>query len=271
MRTNTRQRIASAVVLIVAVLVCVFSGKIPSLALIFLFGVCSIHELECNFFGCSPTSPDYICSQLFFVLCFIYFGFWGLGENALIFIPLGITQSCLLLYYLFATRMESRKMVQFFVRIPALAGIFVTIPFMSALSLLRYPTWVECFLLLSVVNFGMDIGAWFWGQRLGKRPLYPSVSPNKTVEGFVGGVLSTLLLAGVGLYVLTGTLGLRELLIILILPGLSQLGDLSQSKLKRQIGIKDSSALIPGHGGVYDRIDSIMFTAPFMASLQAWL
>jgi len=114
-------------------------------------------------------------------------------------------------------------------------------------------------LLLSVWAF--DTGAYFAGRRFGRRPFMAHISPAKTVEGVLGGtavvtVVSALLVAGLGHPWLAG--------VVLgpIVAAAAQAGDLAESMLKRAAGAKDSSTLIPGHGGVLDRIDSFLFAAP---------
>ena len=110
--------------------------------------------------------------------------------------------------------------------------------------------------------FGTDIFAYFVGTIIGSHKLCPSISPKKTVEGSIGGILGSVLLCGLfGLLFLPT--GVTNCLLIGVVGGVtSQIGDLSASILKRKIGIKDWSSLIPGHGGVLDRIDSMLFTAP---------
>jgi phosphatidate cytidylyltransferase len=110
--------------------------------------------------------------------------------------------------------------------------------------------------------FGTDIFAYFTGMAIGSRKLCPQISPKKTVEGAIGGVLGSVLLCGAfGFFFLPA--GFGSCIAIGIIGGVtSQLGDLSASVLKRKIGIKDWSSLIPGHGGILDRVDSILFTAP---------
>ncbi len=112
-----------------------------------------------------------------------------------------------------------------------------------------------------LVTSAVDTGAYFAGKALGRHKLAPEVSPGKTWEGSVGGFLAGVLLAAV--------LGawLRLPLAFSLTAGsligvVAQLGDLSKSAIKREIGIKDFGALIPGHGGVLDRFDSLLFTAP---------
>ncbi len=106
----------------------------------------------------------------------------------------------------------------------------------------------------------MGIGRW-----LGRHKLAPAVSPNKTVEGFIGGIVGAL---AIGVLMYFWKFHRLEWYHVLILAGgcsiFGQLGDLVESMWKRSIGIKDSSPIIPGHGGVLDRFDSLLFAAPFM-------
>lgn len=123
-------------------------------------------------------------------------------------------------------------------------------------------------LLPLVLTWINDSGAFFVGKRFGKRRLMPSVSPGKTIAGAVGAVVACLL--GTWAYfefllVPYANLGLSwaGLLIFgIAISAAAQVGDLAESQLKRQAGVKDSSALIPGHGGVLDRLDSLFFTIP---------
>jgi phosphatidate cytidylyltransferase len=106
----------------------------------------------------------------------------------------------------------------------------------------------------------MGIGSW-----LGKHKLAPTVSPNKTVEGFIGGLVGGLAIGVLMIFWLFR--GVTWYHVLIIAAGCSlfgQLGDLVESMWKRSLGIKDSSAIIPGHGGVLDRFDSLLFAAPFM-------
>lgn len=116
-----------------------------------------------------------------------------------------------------------------------------------------------------VASFATDIGAYFVGRAFGRRKLAPEISPGKTVEGSVGGILVSFL----ALAVYTGWVrevfpfGLLELwLFSLLLSLAAQLGDLAESMLKRYCGVKDSGRFLPGHGGLLDRIDSLLFTFP---------
>jgi len=121
-------------------------------------------------------------------------------------------------------------------------------------------SWI--FLLLVIVMCG-DTGAYYVGSTLGRRKLYPVVSPNKSVEGALGGLAGSL----VGALIASRTF-FPELTTIdcigtaLLLGPIGQLGDLFESLLKRSCGVKDSGSIVPGHGGILDRLDSIVFAAP---------
>lgn len=117
-----------------------------------------------------------------------------------------------------------------------------------------------------------DTGAYLVGSRWGKRRLAPSISPKKSVEGSIGGLLLVLLSAVVLRLLLFPELSwLRILLIAAVVAIFGTLGDLFESSLKRRAGVKDSGKLIPGHGGILDRIDSLLLAVPAVYLLLAFL
>ncbi|MFN8005884.1 MAG: phosphatidate cytidylyltransferase [Terriglobia bacterium] len=122
--------------------------------------------------------------------------------------------------------------------------------------------WV--FFLLIVVWFG-DTAAYYIGGSLGKHLLAPNLSPKKTVEGAWGGLLGSALAAVVSKKIFLPQASLVELILLALVIGVvSQIGDLSESALKRAAGVKDSSKLLPGHGGMLDRIDGVLFGSPIL-------
>jgi len=122
----------------------------------------------------------------------------------------------------------------------------------------------EMLLYLFTLVWIADIGAFFSGRRFGKHKLAPNISPGKTWEGLVGGVIANLIWI-LAVYLLTAGwgLGLMQFLVIGIATSMiSVVGDLFESILKREAGVKDSGKLLPGHGGVLDRIDSVIAASP---------
>jgi phosphatidate cytidylyltransferase len=132
------------------------------------------------------------------------------------------------------------------------------------------PSGALVLILPLVLTWASDIGAFAVGRTIGSHRLIPAVSPGKSVEGAIGGLVTSILISW--LYVTTllhpaTSLALRggvfgALLFGAIISAVAQLGDLTESLLKREAGVKDSSALIPGHGGVLDRVDSLLFVLP---------
>jgi phosphatidate cytidylyltransferase len=122
----------------------------------------------------------------------------------------------------------------------------------------------EKYLLLYIlfVIWIFDTASYFTGITIGKHHFFPSISPHKTVEGFTGGMISVVLMA-IAASFFTDKEYFPHLLAISLLTAIAgQIGDLSESLIKRNIGVKDSSNVIPGHGGILDRFDSLFFAAP---------
>jgi phosphatidate cytidylyltransferase len=146
-----------------------------------------------------------------------------------------------------------------------LMGLLVLIPTWVALVYVRQQeagAWLVLLLMLIVAM--ADSGGYFAGKRFGKHKLAPAVSPGKTWEGFAGGLIANCLLATV----LSVSLDVDLLLIlVLVVPTslISVLGDLLESMLKRHAGIKDSGVILPGHGGILDRVDGVTAAAPVFA------
>ena len=140
--------------------------------------------------------------------------------------------------------------------------LYIGLP-LGALAAVRLIGGREAVLLLMATIVISDSAQYYTGRMFGKRPLAPAISPKKTVEGAIGGIVfgTAAMFAG-GLRVFPTAGPLMLLLVSATVVGMGIVGDLFESLLKRSAGVKDSSSLIPGHGGVLDRIDSWLFAGP---------
>lgn len=143
-------------------------------------------------------------------------------------------------------------------------------PFFPIVLIMRYTAlqdgmWIPVFAIGCISTWICDSFALFGGKLFGKHHIVPHVSPNKTLEGFISGAVCAAL-AGIGLYyALRGSFDVSMLLCVVtafVASTMGQIGDLAASLLKRMSGFKDYSNLIPGHGGVMDRVDSLLFSIP---------
>ncbi|MDD2218162.1 MAG: phosphatidate cytidylyltransferase [Eubacteriales bacterium] len=145
-----------------------------------------------------------------------------------------------------------------------ITGIFYVVFFSYHVVLVEQSEYSILIWLIFLSAFGTDIMAYFSGYLFGKHKLCPKISPKKTIEGSIGGTLGSIILC-VGFGALFAEGIIIHCAVIGLLGGIiSQLGDLTASIFKRKMGIKDYGNLIPGHGGVLDRFDSVLFTAPMV-------
>ncbi len=155
-------------------------------------------------------------------------------------------------------------------------GFLTLIPFLWSVIILRASDisvdpyhGAKLVLYVCFLVWAADSGAYFAGKSMGKRKMAPHVSPNKTIEGLIGGIIAALIVGWLfaGWFDIQFTSPLHMVIITLITVVISVLGDLVESMFKRVSGIKDSSNIIPGHGGILDRIDSLTAAFPVFALL----
>ena len=266
--SNTQLRLISAFVMMAIVITCIALGETSCLILFGIMGVFVTDELVKNFLGFSRSHISYVLSLLGFVVGYGYFNFLDISEDYFkAFNNAGLILNALLMYYLFIVKHESKFILKLLKNYTFLVGLFLLIPFMNIAYLVHTQNWVAMIMGIVILNFMVDSAAWFFGKNWGKHKLWPKVSPKKTIEGALGGVITSVIATSIFWHFAVGTPSYTLVFAFLILAGCAQLGDLVQSKMKRQFEIKDSSNLIPGHGGMYDRVDSLLFVTP----LYVWV
>lgn len=186
-------------------------------------------------------------------------GFQGIaGVTAAV---LGGTLFILLLSFLFRERDPGESLTGVAV---ILFGVFyVTWTLGHLISLRAEPLGIALVFFVVLVTWSGDTGAYYTGRRLGRVKLAPRISPGKTLEGAVGGLAASALAGGVSSVWFLSAFPVGEAVLLGLALGASgQVGDLIESMFKRSGGIKDSGWIVPGHGGILDRVDGLIFTAP---------
>jgi len=269
---NLAQRALVAVVAVPIVLVVLYLGRPePTFALIFAAAVIAMDE----FFAMTIRDPGHRRASVVLGAIACAALYWlhphslhGSSRLALVAGGIGPTLAPVLavvpamLYYLF----RYGDMTQAAARTAATVTGIVYAGFLAMfLAITRREFGGDAVVLILLVAWIGDTGAYFAGRFLGKRKLYPAVSPKKTWAGAVGGLAGSVVAVGVMKLVRMEHLSWLDAVAIGI-PGaiLGQVGDLAESLLKRSVGVKDSGALLPGHGGILDRIDAVLFIGPYV-------
>jgi phosphatidate cytidylyltransferase len=256
----------------ILVAVCVAFGKLATLTLWMFVGMLCIDELLINFAGLARKHPLYLSILTFFLLLYMATNiFIDARMTRVCFTIASIVFNFFLMYYLFKIPLEEEFMVKNSKKYPGMLTVVAILPILSFGIYFETDSWRQVLAEILIVTFSMDTGAWFFGKNFGKRKLWPVVSPKKTVEGLIGGMCTSAIIGSVCWYYLFDDYRWYYSGIFAICGALSQVGDLIQSKIKREFKIKDSSNLIPGHGGIYDRIDSLIFLSPFFVIVVKYL
>lgn len=153
------------------------------------------------------------------------------------------------------------------VYVRALMGLLILVPAWFSVMYLRSMAKGEWIVLLALlIVAAADVGAYFSGRQFGRNKLAPDVSPGKSWEGVAGGMVLATIVAAVFVTFLSGALPpIKYLIVVMLVALISVVGDLLESMVKRACGVKDSSNLLPGHGGVLDRVDGLVAALPIIS------
>lgn len=250
-----KTRILSGLIMVPLLAVLYFGGYVL-MAACFIIAAAGVYEFFKGFHA-MDIHPSYPIAFASTVLLYVINLFVKDDSVYMLWLFVSVLASLL---YLFS--IEKRKLED---AMATITGI-VYVVFFSYHVLLVEQTGAAGILIWLIVlsAFGTDIFAYFTGMAIGKHKLCPKISPKKSIEGSVGGILGSIVLCGAFGYFFAEKY-LVHCLVIGLLGGIvSQFGDLTASVFKRKMGIKDYGNLIPGHGGVLDRFDSVLFTAPLV-------
>ena len=263
-----KTRVLSGLIMLPLLIIVIIRGWVL-FAGCFVLSLMALYEFFRGFkeMGIKPSYSIAAGSTVLLYLLGLLQGLYRTGHDGLAFsvsaeaVMLWIFVSMLAcLLYLFS--IEKRKLEDAMV---TAVSIFYIVFFCYHIAALGMdPLWSLFVWLVIITAFGTDICAYFAGVLMGKHKLCPKISPKKTWEGAIGGIIGSVVLCG-----LFGFFFARPVLIHCIIIGvlgsiISMFGDLTASIFKRKMGIKDYGNLIPGHGGILDRFDSVLFTGPFV-------
>lgn len=257
-REPIKQRILTSLVAL-PLLICLIVWGSSVLFAVVVTGVIFLAQLEFNRMGLAEQyRPHQIIAALVgaTIVPLLHFG----GTELLL--P-WLIAAFLVLSLLFLFVFRSLERVHYHFGWICLGLIYLPL-ILSHLFLLRLEPSGRQWIFLTLMAVMMcDSFAYFAGSKLGKRKLYPAVSPNKSVEGAFAGLIGSVVAVLIAKFLFLPAIGFFAAVVVGLLLGLlGQVGDLFESLLKRACGVKDSGTLIPGHGGMLDRLDSLLFTFP---------
>lgn len=247
-------RTTSGAIYAIVTLVCIFVGPLTTALLVLAEAwlCCSEFFRICRMGGRMPNETLGLAAALLFpAAAYLH----GLLACTLVVLALLMACAC---WYVFTPRASIAD-----VAVTAFGPLYASLSFVSVVLIRRYdPGFTGAVLTLAVMFsiWGNDAFAYFVGSAIGSHKLAPRISPNKSVEGFVGGLMGSVLVWVLIAVFELGPLSVPQAVVMGLLVGIAAVvGDLFESRLKRGVGVKDSGNVLPGHGGLLDRSDSMLF------------
>lgn len=258
-----KTRIITAVIGLPILIYVLYSGGNLLYSVIFFATLVALYE----FFRAFKILNSYIAVATLIATFTYYLTIWN-NKLEYVYPIISIYVLVVLIFYVFSYPSTSIKDVAY-----SIFGFLYVVVLLSHIALVRnnlqngsWHVW-----LIFIIAFGSDTMAYFTGVLIGKNKLAERLSPKKTIEGAIGGIVGAIALSTIYGFIMfkKGVYDESDKLIYFAIIGfvgsiLSQIGDLSASAMKRESEIKDFGKIMPGHGGLLDRIDSILFTGPFI-------
>lgn len=264
-----KKRIISSIIGIVPFIAAIVFSDWSAGLLMFILAVIALNELYSAFreMGIKPLSLIGYASCITLIIIPFNPGFTGFRFQVSVYALLAI----MVLYVVM--RFPKTNVMDLIVTVFGIVYVVFQLSFIILIRTMDNGIWYVWIAFIGA--WSADTAAYFTGTFLGKNKLIPSVSPKKTVEGSIGGVIGAAILTGIYGVIAAG-MGVELKVLHFVVMGLmcgviSQLGDLFASTIKRHCGIKDFGWLMPGHGGVLDRFDSVIFTAPAVYIYLYWV
>lgn len=275
------QRLLAAIVLIPIVILCLFFLPLLGFAFVVLV-ICALAAWEwTQFLAIKSLKTRYLFTFIISIsIVFVYYFATNIVEHTIIFKVILLCSLVwwgvafiLVVSYPHSTNLWKSKIIKI------LLAYFTLLPFFVGMVELRSIAYFNnsyqgafCLLYVLVLVWATDSGAYFAGRTFGKYKLAPKVSPGKTIEGFLGGVILSLIISIIVYFSHYFPISFFNLIMSSIFAIFaSVVGDLTESMFKRDAKIKDSGHLIPGHGGILDRIDSLTAAVPVFAAISLYL
>ena len=252
-------RSLSGFLYVVILLLSIFISRYTYIGVFLIFGLLSIYEIQ-KLIHLKNKRLYIIFMVLLPLLCFYH-------ETLYFYVVLPILILTIITELFLIKDLITIRIIPMFEKRKYFTSIFYLITAIIFLILIpNYSGVYQPYIIAGafLITWVNDSFAYLVGKNFGKHKLLERISPKKTIEGFVGGFVFSLL-AGYLIAIFSNTLSIKIWLIISIIMSIfGTLGDLIQSKFKRQAGVKDSGTIMPGHGGIYDRLDSVIFASPFL-------